>query len=167
VAFAAPIGERTTYLYPWSDPAFFPHSLGVTTALGRIAVDPPWVGALVSVLARSGLAARLGTRKSGGAQKRLLEAIKRSSAGRDEYAILVIGRRGLEERAMSLSGHRQADCTAASAALVLRTVVENDVREAGAWLVEQVVEPKVFLERLAQHGFRAHHSSDVAKASAR
>lgn len=52
VDFPPPLGERTAYLLPFSDQVFFPETLGARTAFSRLALDPPWLGALLSALVR-------------------------------------------------------------------------------------------------------------------
>src|SRR5215207_8976636 len=52
VNFPQPLGVRTSYLFPFSDQVFYPETLGARTALSRLALEPPWLGALLSVLVR-------------------------------------------------------------------------------------------------------------------
>src|SRR4051794_19075427 len=46
------LGERTAYLFPFSDQVFFPETLGARTSLSRLALEPPWLGTLLSALVR-------------------------------------------------------------------------------------------------------------------
>ena len=48
----------------------------------------------------------------------------------------------------------QADAAAAGAAGVARALIEGDIREPGAWMPEQVIDPGPFLSRLAVHGLK-------------
>jgi saccharopine dehydrogenase (NAD+, L-lysine forming) len=50
VNFLPPLGQRTAFLFPFSDQVFFPEILGARTSLARLALDPPW---LARVLAAS------------------------------------------------------------------------------------------------------------------
>ena len=52
VTFPPPLGEARAYLFPFSDQVFFPETLGARTALSRLALDPPWLGTLLSALVR-------------------------------------------------------------------------------------------------------------------
>ncbi|HYQ82415.1 MAG TPA: saccharopine dehydrogenase NADP-binding domain-containing protein, partial [Rubrobacter sp.] len=69
VKFPPPLGKRTAYPFPFSDQVFFPKTLAARTALSRLALEPPWLGALLSVLLRLGATAMLGRRD--GAQERV------------------------------------------------------------------------------------------------
>ncbi len=52
INFPPPLGERTAYMFPFSDQVFFPETLGARTALSRLALEPPWVRRLLSALVR-------------------------------------------------------------------------------------------------------------------
>ena len=54
IQFPPPLGRRTAYLFPFSDQVFFPQNLGARTALSRLALNPAWLGRLLSALARLG-----------------------------------------------------------------------------------------------------------------
>src|SRR5215213_2390290 len=46
------LGERTVYLFPFSDQVLFPETLGGRTAITRLVLEPPWLGTLLSELVR-------------------------------------------------------------------------------------------------------------------
>jgi saccharopine dehydrogenase (NAD+, L-lysine forming) len=72
VTFPRPLGKRTAYLFPFSDQVFFPETLGARTALSRLALEPPWLATLLSVLIRLRVTAML--RRRAGAEERLQRA---------------------------------------------------------------------------------------------
>jgi saccharopine dehydrogenase (NAD+, L-lysine-forming) len=153
VTFPPPLGERTAYLFPFSDQVFFPETLGARTALSRLALDPPWLGKLLSALVGLRVTAML--RWRAGAEERLqpLTAwLQRRYEGRDFYgvAVEVHGARGGVR--VSLVGRGQASGTAIGAAAVVSALAEGEVKQPGIWLAEQVVLPGPFFERLATCG---------------
>src|SRR5215204_182219 len=153
VLFPPPLGRRKAYLFPFSDQVFFPDTLGARTALSRLALEPPWLGALLAVLVRLRAMAMLGRRA--GAEERVQRLgawLRRRYEGRDRYGIVVEveGARG-RVRA-SLVGRGQAEGTAIGAAAVVRALAEGEVKRPGIWLAEEVVAPEPFFERLAARG---------------
>ena len=153
VTFPPPLGERTAYLFPFSDQVFFPETLGTRTALSRLALEPPWLGTLLSALVRLRVTAML--RRRAGAEERLQRLtawLKRRYEGCDVYgvAVEVHGARGRVR--VSLVGHGQASGTAIGTAAVVRALAEGEVGQPGIWLAEQVVLPGPFFERLAARG---------------
>ena len=62
VNFPPPLGKRTAYPFPFSDQVFFPKTLAARTALSRLALEPPWLGALLAMLAPLRVTAMLGRR---------------------------------------------------------------------------------------------------------
>ena len=153
VTFPPPLGRRVAYLFPFSDQVFFPKTLGARTALSRLALEPPWLGALLSVLLRLGATAMLGRRA--GAQERVQRLgawLRRRYEGRNWYGIVVEveGTRGTLRA--SLVGRGQATGTAIGAAAVVRALAEGEVKQPGIWLVEEVVAPESFFEHLAARG---------------
>jgi saccharopine dehydrogenase (NAD+, L-lysine-forming) len=153
VNFPPPLGKRMAYLFPFSDQVFFPKSLGAHTALSRLALEPAWLGALLAVLARLRVTAVL--RRRAGAEERVrrLNAwLRRRYDGRDWYgvAVEVEGARG-RVRAF-LVGRGQALGTATGAAAVVRALAEEEVRQPGIWLAEEVVAPESFFGHLAARG---------------
>src|SRR5215217_6917065 len=153
VNFAPLLGERTAYLFPFSDQVFFPETLGARTALSRLALEPPWLGTLLAALVRLRVTAML--RRWAGAEERvqrLSARLQRRYRGRDWYGITVEiqGARGWVRA--GLAGREQATGTAIGAAAVVRALDEGEVNQPGIWLVEQVVPPRPFFERLAAYG---------------
>ncbi|HEX5849089.1 MAG TPA: saccharopine dehydrogenase NADP-binding domain-containing protein [Rubrobacter sp.] len=153
VTFPPPFGRRTAYLFPFSDQVFFPETLGARTALSRLALEPPWLGALLSALVRLRVTAMLGRRAGAKERVQRLNAwLRRRHEGHDWYgvAVEVEGARG-RVRA-SLLGRGQATGTAVGAAAVVRALARDEVRQAGIWLAEEVVAPGSFFEHLAARG---------------
>ena len=153
VTFPPPLGGRTAYLFPFSDQVFFPETLGARTALSRLALDPPWVGTLLSTLVRLGVTSAM--RRSAGSQERLQRLIswlQRRHEGRDWYGALVEVRGARGSVQASLVGRGQATGTAIGAAAVVRALAEGEVKQPGIWMAEQVVLPGPFFERLAVRG---------------
>jgi saccharopine dehydrogenase-like NADP-dependent oxidoreductase len=153
VDFPRPLGERTAYLFPFSDQVFFPETLGARTALSRLALDPPWLGTLLSALVRLRVTTVL--RLRAGAEERvqrLSTMLQRRYKGRDFYGVVVEvrGARGLVRA--SLVGRGQASGTAIGAVALVRSLAEGEVERPGVWLAEQVVPTGPFLERLAARG---------------
>jgi saccharopine dehydrogenase (NAD+, L-lysine-forming) len=142
VNFPPPLGERTAYLFPFSDQVFFPETLGARTALSRLALDPPWLGTLLSALVGLRVTAML--RRRAGAEERLQRLtarLQRRYEGRDFYGVAVEVHGALGRVRVSLVGHGQASGTAIGAAAVVRALAEGEVRQPGIWLAEQVVLP--------------------------
>jgi saccharopine dehydrogenase-like NADP-dependent oxidoreductase len=153
VDFPSPLGRRMAYLFPFSDQVFFPKTLGARTALSRLALEPPWPGALLAVLARLRVTAMLGRRAGAEERVRRLNVwLRRRYEGRDWYgvAVEVAGARG-RVRA-SLVGRGQALGTATGAAAVVRALAEEEVRQTGIWLAEEVVAPESFFGHVAARG---------------
>ncbi len=153
VNFPPPLGERTAYLFPFSDQVFFPETLGARTALSRLALKPPWLGNLLSALVRLRVTAML--RRRAGAEgrfQRLNAWLRRRYEGRDWYAVAVEVEGARSRVRISLVGREQATGTAIGAAAVVRALAEGGVKQPGIWLAEEVVPPKPFFEHLAVHG---------------
>ena len=53
----------------------------------------------------------------------------------------------------TLVGTVQAEATAVGAAGLARALLDGEVREPGAWMPEQVVDPPPFFAHLERHGF--------------
>jgi saccharopine dehydrogenase-like NADP-dependent oxidoreductase len=153
VNFPPPLGERRSYLFPFSDQVFFPNTLGARTALSRLALEPPWLGALLSVLLRLRVTAMLGRRA--GAEERVQHLgawLRRRYEGRDWYGIVVEVEGKVGRVRASVVGRGKATGTAVGAAAVVRALAEEEVRQAGIWLAEEVVAPESFYGRLAACG---------------
>jgi len=153
VSFPPPIGPRTAYLFPFSDQVYFPQTLGAGTAFARLALDPPWLGRLLSALVRLGIISAMGRRA--GARKRserLITRLRSKYRGRDWYSVLVEVQGAGGVFRGSVTGRGQADGAATGAAALTRSLAEGEVERPGVWLAEQVVPPGPFFERLAACG---------------
>jgi saccharopine dehydrogenase (NAD+, L-lysine-forming) len=153
VNFPPPLGGRSSYLFPFSDQVFFPNTLGARTALSRLALEPPWLGALLSIVLRLGATSMLGRRA--GAQERvqrLVAWLRRLYEGHDWYGIVVEVEGTVGQVRASVVGRGQATGTAIGTAAVVRALAEGEVRKAGIWLAEEVVPAEPFFEHLAARG---------------
>ncbi|HZM28571.1 MAG TPA: saccharopine dehydrogenase NADP-binding domain-containing protein, partial [Gemmatimonadales bacterium] len=56
VEFPPPVGERPAYLFPFSDQVLYPRTMGVRTALTRLAIEPTRLAKLLAFLTRTGAA---------------------------------------------------------------------------------------------------------------
>jgi saccharopine dehydrogenase (NAD+, L-lysine forming) len=150
VEFPAPLGVRPAYLFPFSDQVLYPRTMGARTAVTRLAIEP-------TSLAR-GLAA--GLRFGAGrviVWPPLRHAITRARTGRSPRAGTVFALRvevtfHARSGQATLIGGAQADAAAAGAAAVLRSLLDGEVAEPGAWMPEQVIDPARFFSRLAARG---------------
>jgi saccharopine dehydrogenase-like NADP-dependent oxidoreductase len=153
VTFPQPLGEKTAYLFPFSDQVFFPETLGARTALSRLVLEPPWLGKLLSMLVRLRVTAAL--RRREGAEERvqrLMARLQRRYRERDWYGVVVDVRGARGRVRASLVGRAQATGTAIGASAVVRVLAEGEVKQPGIWLAEQVVLPGPFFEHLAARG---------------
>jgi saccharopine dehydrogenase-like NADP-dependent oxidoreductase len=154
VAFPEPVGKKVAYLFPWSDVVYYPKTLGVRTAVGRFALEPPWVGRLASILVGVGVGGAL--RRPGAPARlvRTLERLKPHRRGADRFALVVTVERHGRAKRMTLSGQHQADVTAASAAELARGLADKEVDLPGVWLPEQVVSSERFFAMLGAANWR-------------
>src|SRR5262245_16122748 len=130
VAFSAPIGTRTAYLFPSSDVVSYPNTLGVSSAIGRYALNPNWIGGMASALVRYRLVRFL----RGGMRKRdggLMASLKRLSAGTHVFGIILTARGTAGSVSLELTGRHQADATASSGAELRRALAHDRVQPAG------------------------------------
>jgi hypothetical protein len=135
VIFPPPLGPRTAYCFPFSDQVGFPETLGASSALSRLALDPPWLGHVLAALARLGAPALLHRNADGRARfNRLVGWLQQRSAGRDWYGLVVEvhGTRGTAR--VSLAGHGQADATAIGAAALVRALDDDEAERPGICL---------------------------------
>jgi saccharopine dehydrogenase (NAD+, L-lysine forming) len=150
VNFPPPVGAQLSYLFPFSDQVLYPRTMGVRTALTRVAIEPAWLGRLLAISVRTG-ASRLM------AIARVRHAIAsrrqdRASSKEARFALRVdVGCCG-RQKAATLLGHAQADAAAAGAAGTARLLIDGCIAEPGAWMPEQIVEPAAFLSQLAKRG---------------
>jgi len=152
VEFPAPFGRRSTWRAPFADQYFFPRSLGVATATTRLALDPPWMGAVIAALLRDGarrLLQREGFRKL---VHRAVSAVHGLREGSDRWALVVdaSGQRGAAR--FSLVGRGQAEATAAAASVLVRMLCDGAITKPGVWFAEQVVKPERFFSGLCEAG---------------
>jgi saccharopine dehydrogenase-like NADP-dependent oxidoreductase len=156
VEYPAPAGVRLSYLFPFSDQVLYPRTMGVRTAITRLAIEPEWLSKALSVIARTGISHLLAI----GAIRHAI-ARRRKAAPSDKgarFALRVDVKRGQNSRHATLFGQTQADAAAAGAAGVARAFIEGEIREPGAWMPEQVIDPAPFLSRLAAHGLKVEWS---------
>src|SRR5215207_9748351 len=153
VTFPPPLGERTAYLFPFSDQVFFPQTLGARTALSRLALDPLWAGTLLSTLVRLGFSSAM-RRRAGSEERlqRLISWLRSRHEGRDWYGALVEVRGERGSVKAGLVGRGQATGTAIGAAAVVHALAQGEIKQPGIWLAEEVVPPGPFFERLATRG---------------
>ena len=152
VEFPPPVGVQLAYLFPFSDQVLYPRTMGVSTAVTRLSLEPAWLARVLAMVAQSG-ASRVF------AIERIRHAIAprrrdRSSDNGARFALRVDVRRGQNSRHATLFGRTQADAAAAGAAGVARMLIEGDVRDPGAWMPEQIVDPGLFLSGLAARGLK-------------
>jgi len=154
IPFPGRLGLRIAYLFPWSDVVYYPKTLGARTALGRLALDPPWSGRLASLLVRAG--ARRWLRRPGlfEGHRRFLDGLKRLYAGNDAFGLVVTAESEGRVLRMSLAGRHQADVTAAGAAELVRALATGEVGEAGVWLPEQVISHRRFFDAIGSLGWK-------------
>lgn len=160
IAFPPPLGKRRAYLFPFSDQVFYPRTMGARTAITRLALEPSSVGTLAAALVRVG-ATKLLTRP--GVRQRFAGIVRRLHglhAGSDDVAI-VVEVTGTKRVRATFHGHVQAAATAMGAALIARAL-EAEVRDAGVWLPEQVVNPAPFIRTLSDRGWQIAFS-DAAR----
>lgn len=152
VEYPPPVGAQLSYLFPFSDQVLYPLTMGVGTAVTRLAIEPAWLARVLSILAQSGashLLAIAGIRHAIARRRQ-----DRPSEKGARFALRVDVRRGQNSRYATLLGRTQADAAAAGAAGVARMLIEGEVSEAGAWMPEQVVNTGPFLSDLAARGLR-------------
>jgi saccharopine dehydrogenase (NAD+, L-lysine forming) len=152
LVFPVPLGPRRAYRFGLPGQIFYPQTLGVESAADHLALDPPWVMALCAALARLRLTGVLRNAVVRKGFVRVFAAMGDAYAGRDTYALQVAvkGVQGIAR--LSLVGRHESAGTAIGAALMARSLLEDDVTQPGAWLSEQVVEPRQFFARLADCG---------------
>jgi len=152
VEYPPPVGARLSYLFPFSDQVLYPRTMGVRTAVTRLAIEPGWLSKALSVIAHTGASQLLAIGAIRHAIARQHKAAPSDKGAR--FALRVDIRRGQNSRHATLSGQTQADAAAAGAAGVARALIEGEIREPGAWMPEQVIDPAPFLSRLAVRGLK-------------
>jgi len=149
------LGSRMAYVFPWSDVVYYPKTLGASTAIGRLALEPPWINKALRRLVRAGAPRWLEEHGMRGGQRRAIDRLKRAYAGSDQFALRVSVVSGGRTLAMTLVGRGQADVTAAGAAELCRMLAAREVTAPGVWCPEQVVSAEAFFAALERMGWHA------------
>jgi saccharopine dehydrogenase (NAD+, L-lysine forming) len=151
IEYPQPVGARLSYLFPFSDQVLYPRTMGVRTAVTRLALEPAWLARVLAMATQSGISRLLAIDGIRHAIARRRQDRPSNSGAR--FALRVDVRHGQHVRHATLFGHAQADAAAAGAAGVARMLIDGEVREPGAWMPEQVVvDCGKFLTRLADRG---------------
>ncbi len=159
VEFPPPAGARLAYLFPFSDQVLYPRTLGASTSVTRLAIDPAWLGRFLAVMVRIGASRLMAIEWVRNAMMNARRGQKRQSP-KAWFELRVDVRCGDRLRHATLVGQAQADATALAAAETARLLIEGNVSEPGAWMPEQVVDPGPFFSRLASRGLRIEFSND-------
>lgn len=151
IEFPSPFGPRSAYLFPFSDQVLYPRTMGAQTALTRLAIEPARLGRLLAASVRLG-AVRLVARECvrNVLAKRRSDRAPSEGAARCALRVDVI-HDGRSAHA-TLVGGPQANAAAAGASATVRSLMEGEVSEPGAWMPEQVINPPGFFSRLAEQG---------------
>ncbi len=152
VDFPPPLGRRDAFLFPFSDAVGYPRTLGVGTSISRLAIDPPWLGAVARGLDRLGLLPLL--RRPGHERLRhaLVSRLGRVYGTHDRWSVVVRVRGAHGEASAHALGRVEADAVAVSTAELAAQLHERQIDRAGAWMPEQVLAPGAFLATLATQG---------------
>lgn len=152
ILFPPPVGARPAYLFPFSDQVLYPLTMGMRTAVTRLAIEPPRLAKLLAAVVRTRAASLI-------ACEAVRHAIvkhrnRRVPSSPSLFALRVdVTNHGKSSHA-TLLGHAQADAAAAGAAGVVRSLFDGEVAEPGAWMPEQVIDPGHFFSGLAARGLR-------------
>ena len=152
VEYPAPAGALLSYLFPFSDQVLYPRTMGVRTVITRLAIEPGWLSKALSVIVRTGVSRLLAIAAIRHAITRQHKAAPSDKGAR--FALRVDVRRDQNSQHATLLGQTQADAAAAGAAGVARALIEGEIKQPGAWMPEQVIDPALFLSRLATHGLK-------------
>ena len=151
IEFPSPFGPRSAYLFPFSDQVLYPRTMGALTAQTRLAIEPAGLGRLLAASVRLG-AVRLVARE----RVRNVLAKRRSNRAPNEgaarFALRVDVIHDGRSAHATLVGGRQANAAAAGASATVRSLMEGEISEPGAWMPEQVINPPGFFSRLAEQG---------------
>jgi saccharopine dehydrogenase-like NADP-dependent oxidoreductase len=152
VDFPSPVGPRPAYLFPFSDQVLYPRTTGARTVRSRLALDPPWLARLLAVAVRTG-AARIvaGERVRRAIAQRRCDRAPRQKA---RFALRVDVAHDGHSNHATLVGSAQAEATAVGTAGLVRSLLEGEITESGAWMPEQVIDPPRFFKHLDRHRFR-------------
>ena len=148
VTFPSPVGPRRAYLFPFSDQVLYPLTMNAGTVTSRLALDPQRLARLLALLGRTRAIQlsplQLVLRKVSGARR------KRPPREGAQFALRVdVGYREAAGHA-TLVGRAQANAAAAGAAGIVRSLLDGEVAEPGAWMPEQVIDPARFFAHLAR-----------------
>lgn len=152
VEFPPPVGLRRAYTMPFRDQLYYPATMGATTAIARIALDPVWLAPTLSGLLRVGARRLLGGSGARGRARRLIEKLRGGYSMCDRYALVVDVRSGGRTIRSTLIGRSQAHATAVGVGAITEALWSREVDTPGVWLAEQVIAPAPFLARLAAQG---------------
>jgi saccharopine dehydrogenase-like NADP-dependent oxidoreductase len=153
VAYPPPMGLRQAYVFPFSDQVLYPRTMGARTVITRLSIDPPRIGRLLSVLIGVGATRALSRPRVRAALSRLRQR-GRPAEPVAPYALRVDVRFGERTLTATLAGRGQANATASGTAALVRSLVDGDVTQPGAWMPEQVIDPERFFSRLADRGLQ-------------
>jgi saccharopine dehydrogenase-like NADP-dependent oxidoreductase len=158
VEFPPPIGAQPSYLFPFSDQVLYPRTMGVKTALTRLALLPPWLARLLAWMVRTRVSSLAATE----AFRHLIvrRQNRRRASNVSRFALRVDVRRGTRSRKATLVGIGQASAAAAGAAGVARSLINGKVKP-GAWMPEQILEPRQFISRLRAQGLNVEFGPDT------
>jgi len=150
VEFPEPFGAQHAYLFPFSDQVLYPRTLGVHTAMTRLALEPARVARLLAASVRLG-AVRLVASDS---VRRALVGRRRHRARAEEArcALRVDVIHDGQSAHATLVGGAQADAAAAGASGTVRALMEGEISRPGVWMPEQVMNPLGFFSYLAKQG---------------
>jgi saccharopine dehydrogenase (NAD+, L-lysine forming) len=160
VEFPPPAGARLAYLFPFSDQVLYPRTLGASTAVTRLAVDPAWLGRFLAMMVSTGASRLTAIEWIRNAIMNARRGQNRPSAKEAWFELRVDVRCGDRLKHATLVGQAQADATALAAAETARLLIEGNVSEPGAWMPEQVIDPGPFFAHLASRGLRVEFSND-------
>ena len=152
-----PFGPRDAYLFPFSDQVLYPRTIAAETVRSRLAIEPAALGRLLAALARVG-ATRLTAPES---VRRALTRSRPHHAPTEDirFALRVDVIHAGRSAHGTLVGGAQADAAAAGASSTVRSLMEGEVSEPGAWMPEQVINPPAFFSRLAEQGLTVELST--------
>ena len=120
------------------------------TVTTRLALDPPRLARLLAFLIRTG-AIRLSALQP---VLRKVSSARRKRAPKEgaQFALRVDVAHGEVAGHATLVGRAQADAAAAGASWVVRSLLDGEVDEPGAWMPEQVIDPARLFAHLARRG---------------
>lgn len=150
IEFPSPFGPRSAYLFPFSDQVLYPRTMGVQTALTRLAIEPARLARLLAAAVRVGAAHLVALERVRHALAR--RRPDRASSEDARFALRVDVIHDKRSAHATLVGGPQADAAAAGASATARSLMEGEVSEPGAWMPEQVINPPGFFSRLAKQG---------------